>query len=192
MLKGFDVLGVLLPLIDDMVVAGDGVNKLPDWMARCNMRITMLLRSRGPSRPKKKQIRFSAYSAARITHGYALMDYKMSQLCKLDCFWSRWFPLGWSDIFFMSSSISISISLALRQWRRYAARAGLRYEDKKKVGNMYCSGRNAASSCGWEPGSARPSQKIWMPYATACVWDNAWGPLHNTEDILFPKQKHIH
>ena len=69
MLKGFDVLGVLLPLIDDMVVAGDGVNKLPDWMARCNMRITMLLRSRGPSWPKKRNIRFSADSAARITHG---------------------------------------------------------------------------------------------------------------------------
>ena len=58
MLKGFDVLGVLLPLIDDMVqyadcaavvVAGDGVNKLPDWMPRCNMRITMLLRSSGLS-----------------------------------------------------------------------------------------------------------------------------------------------
>jgi hypothetical protein len=44
-------------------------------MARCNMRITMLLRSRGPSWPKKRNIRFSADSAARITHGYALMDF---------------------------------------------------------------------------------------------------------------------
>jgi hypothetical protein len=58
MMKGFDILGDLLQLIDDMrlnadcaalVVAGDGVNKLPDWMRRCNMRITMLLRSSGLS-----------------------------------------------------------------------------------------------------------------------------------------------
>jgi hypothetical protein len=34
MIKGFDVLGVLLPLIDDMVVAGDGVNKLPERRKR--------------------------------------------------------------------------------------------------------------------------------------------------------------
>ena len=41
-----------------------------NWMARRNMRITLLLRSRGPSWPKKRNIRFSADSAARITHGW--------------------------------------------------------------------------------------------------------------------------
>ena len=58
MMKGYDILGHLLQLIDDMLVnagcaalvaAGDGVNKLPDWMRRFYIRITMHLRSSGLS-----------------------------------------------------------------------------------------------------------------------------------------------
>ena len=39
-----------------LLAAGDGVNKLPDWMRRCYMRITMHLRSSGLSYPKKKKL----------------------------------------------------------------------------------------------------------------------------------------